>query len=217
MSLRALLIDDHEIFREGLKGLLKTYASVDEITEARTLAEGLAAIAIRAPDIVTIDLDLPDAFGNSTVARLRAAAPSARHIVISATEDPSTILAALAAGAHGYVPKRLAGTEAAHAVREVLAGRVFVPASVHAGSRAGPDNSRTLSELGRLSPRQLDVARALAAGSTTKVIAFDLNLSEGTVKLHLSAIYKILGCSNRAQAVGLLSRIDPRELAGGAR
>ena len=79
MSLRALLIDDHEIFREGLKGLLKTYASVDEITEATTLAEGLAAIAIRAPDIITIDLDLPDAFGNSTVARLRTAAPSARH------------------------------------------------------------------------------------------------------------------------------------------
>ena len=127
MSLRALLIDDHEIFREGLKGLLKTYTSVDEITEARTLAEGLAAIAIRAPDIVTIDLDLPDAFGNSTVARLRAAAPSARHIVISATEDSSTILAALAAGAHGYVPKRLAGTEAAHAVREVLAGLAAAP------------------------------------------------------------------------------------------
>jgi DNA-binding NarL/FixJ family response regulator len=69
-----------------------------------------------------------------------------------------------------------------------------------------------LSELARLSPRQLDVARALATGATTKVIAYDLNMAEGTVKLHLSAIYRILGCSNRAQAVGLLSRIDPRAL-----
>jgi DNA-binding NarL/FixJ family response regulator len=212
LSLHALLIDDHQIFREGLKGLLKAQAAVEDITEATTLAEGLAAIAIRTPDIITIDLDLPDVFGDGTVSRLRAAAPSARHIVVSATEDSATILAALAAGAHGYVPKRLAGTEAAHAVREVLAGRVFVPASVHAGGSSGPDKSRVLSELGRLSPRQLDVARGLATGSTTKVIAYDLNLSEGTVKLHLSAIYRILGCSNRAQAVGLLSRIDPRAL-----
>lgn len=212
MSLHALLIDDHEIFREGLKGLLKAQSSIEDIAEAATLAEGLAAIAVRVPDVITIDLDLPDAFGEGTVARLRAAAPSARHIVVSATEDSASILAALAAGAHGYVPKRLAGTEAAHAVREVLAGRVFVPASVHAGSRPGPDKPRVASELGRLSPRQLDVARALATGATTKVIAYDLNLSEGTVKLHLSAIYKILGCTNRAQAVGLLSRIDPRLL-----
>lgn len=217
MSLRALLIDDHEIFREGLKGLLKAQAGVDDIAEATTLAEGLAAIAARVPDIITIDLDLPDAFGDGTVARLRAAAPSAWHIVVSATEDSATILAALAAGAHGYVPKRLAGTEAAHAVREVISGRVFVPASIHAGGRPATERPRTLAGLDRLSPRQLDVAQALATGSTTKVIAYDLNLSEGTVKLHLSAIYKILGCSNRAQAVALLSRIDPRELSGGAR
>lgn len=217
MSLYALLIDDHEIFREGLKGLLKAQAAVDEITEATTLAEGLSAIATRAPDVITIDLDLPDAFGEGSVARLRAAAPSARHIVVSATEDSATILAALAAGAHGYVPKRLAGTEAAHAVREVLAGRVFVPASVHSSGRPEPDKSRVLAELGRLSPRQIDVARALASGATTKVIAYDLNLSEGTVKLHLSAIYKILGCSNRAQAVSLLNRIDPRALTDAMR
>lgn len=217
MPLHALLIDDHEIFREGLKGLLKAQAAIDEIVEATTLAEGLSAIASRVPDVITIDLDLPDAFGEGTVARLRAAAPSARHIVVSATEDSATILAALAAGAHGYVPKRLAGTEAAHAVREVLAGRVFVPASVHSSSRPEPDKSRVLSELGRLSPRQIDVARALASGATTKVIAYDLNLSEGTVKLHLSAIYRIIGCRNRAQAVSLLNRIDPRALTDAMR
>ncbi len=217
MALRALLIDDHDIFREGLKGLLRNHASLDDVAEARTLAEGLELIAASPPDIITIDLELPDGFGEGNVARLKAAAPHARHIVVSATEDSATILSALAAGAHGYVPKRLAGTEAAHAVKEVLSGRVYVPASVHADGRTGTDKSRVLTELGRLSPRQRDVAKALATGATTKVIAYDLNLSEGTVKLHLSAIYKILGCSNRAQAVGMLSRIDPRSLTDAVR
>ena len=215
MPLHALLIDDHDIFRQGLKELLRAHCSVDDFSEARSIKEGLGAIAARTPDIITIDLDLPDSFGDARVAELRAAAPSAKHIVVSATEDSGVILAAITAGAHGYVPKRLAGTEAGHAVREVLAGRVYVPPSVHAAAGAGYEKTRLVAELGRLSSRQRDVCRALASGATTKVIAYDLKLSEGTVKLHLSSIYRILGCTNRAQAVALLTRIDPRVLANG--
>lgn len=212
MALRALLIDDHDIFRDGLRSLLQLHAKVHEFREAKCLADAVDCIASWSPDIVTIDLDLPDAFGIGAVARLRALAPEAKHLVVSATEDSGSILSAIAAGAHGYVPKRLAGVDAGQAVREILDGRVYVPASIHTPAQRLPEPTLAVGDLSKLSQRQRDVARALATGATTKVIAYDLKLSEGTVKLHLSAIYRILGCNNRAQAVGLLSRIDPRAL-----
>lgn len=214
--MRALLIDDHEIFRDGLRDLLKAQAKIDDIDEATTLSQGLSVIAIRPPNVITIDLDLPDAFGQSHVARLRSAAPHAKYIVVSATEDSTTILSSLAAGAHGYVPKRLAAREAAHAVNEILAGRLYVPASLHAQGPPTMEKSSAVWEL-RLSRRQHDIAKALATGATTKVIAYDLNLSEAAVKLHLSAIYKIIGCTNRAQAVASLNRLYPRGLPDWAR
>lgn len=128
-------------------------------------------------------------------------------IVFSALEEPTTILACLAAGAHGYVPKRLAGTEAGHAVRQVLDGRLYLPASLHETQTQNTLPMDMLKELNRLSPRLQDVARELSTGATTKLIAYRLALSEGTVKLHLSAIYRALGCQNRAGAVALLNRL----------
>lgn len=209
--MRVLLIDDHEIFRDGLRGLIKAQTTVDDFDEASTLSEGLSVIAVRPPDLITIDLDLPDAAGEANVRRLKSAAPHAKYIVVSATEDSTAIMSSLAAGAHGYVPKRLAGREVAHAVNEILLGRLYVPACLHAQGPLAIESS-AVKEL-RFSPRQHDIANALATGATTKVIAYDLNLSEGTVKLHLSAIYKILGCDNRAQAVANLNRRNPRGLA----
>ena len=206
--LSALLIDDHDLFREGLKSLLREHADINAFFEAKTLAEGLQLATNTTASIITLDLNLPDRPDGDSVSMVKAMAPASRLIVVSATEDSQTILAALAAGAHGYVPKRLAGREAGHAVRQVLEGRVYVPDSVHATSSASAEKHRATADLDRLSPRQRDVVNELALGSTTKIIAHQLNLSEGTVKLHLSAIYRILGCNNRAQAVALLNRID---------
>lgn len=210
----ALLIDDHDLFREGLKSLLREHTSISAFEEAKTLAEGLSLAEGSTASIITLDLSLPDVGDRDSVALVKAVAPRSRIMVVSATEDSQTILAALAAGAHGYVPKRLAGREAGHAVRQVLEGRVFVPESVHAQSGSTSPRNRVAADLDRLSPRQRDVAAELALGSTTKIISHRLNLSEGTVKLHLSAIYRLLGCTNRAQAVALLNQIDKTRLRG---
>lgn len=207
LSRGAVLVEDHDVFRFGLKGLLREHAAIDRFWEARTLEDGLSSAREHAPSLVSLDLQLPDGRGEQSVALMRAAAPEARIIIFSAVEDTTTILACLAAGAHGYVPKRLAASEAGEAVRHVLDGWIYVPASLHHQQSDGAPPADLLRELASLSPRLQDVAHQLSTGATTKMIAFRLGLSEGTVKLHLSAIYRALGCQNRAGAVAILNRL----------
>lgn len=207
MSLEALLIDDHDLFREGLKGLLRDCGQVQRFHEARTLCEGLAILKQHEVKLITLDLEPAGTSGCESVAQIKQSAPEARIVVISAQETTDIILSCLTSGAYGYVPKRLARTEAAHALRQVMDGRIYVPTSLHESSEPESARPNARRNFERLSPRLQDVARELSTGATTKLIAYRMGVSQGTVKLHLSAIYRALGCHNRAEAVALLNSL----------
>ncbi|MBX3621013.1 MAG: response regulator transcription factor [Rhizobacter sp.] len=211
--MKTLLIDDHPLFREGL-ALLMTHAFPQLLLrQAGGLSEALACIADE-PDIelVLLDLGLPDSAGMQGLQRLRTQAPQVTVVVLSANESPETVLAAIDAGAAGFIPKtsRLGAMQTA--LQVVLAGGVYLPDSVlgPAASLATP-----LDEVGEgdtlgLSPRQLDVLKLLIEGKPNKLICRELELSESTVKTHLAAIFRKLNASSRTQAVVAAARLGLR-------
>lgn len=203
--MKVLVIDDHPLIVEALGQLLP---QLEEGLVMRAAGDGVDAVAIldNEPDVelVLLDLALPDGRGLDFLADLMLDYPGVPVVVLSATHDEATINAALAAGARGFIPKTAhpatlldalrRALEGAHAVR-VEAAAASVGDGVHIGSRT----------LG-LTPRQADVLKLLVEGKPNKVICRDLSLSEGTVKVHVSAILKALHVQSRTQAVAELAR-----------
>lgn len=195
-----LLVDDHAIFREALSLLMAMRHPEVQLCTAGTLAEATGYLASEpAHSLVLLDLSLPDSRGVDTLRRLRDAAPQARIIVLSADDRPETVLAALEAGAAGFIPKTADATVLGGALRTVLAGGVFVPEGLAetAGAPTVPP----------LTARQLEVFRGLVDGKSNKAIARELDLSGSTVKTHVQAIYERLGVTTRAQAVLVAARM----------
>ncbi|KQV99564.1 response regulator transcription factor [Rhizobacter sp. Root1221] len=212
--MKTLLVDDHTLFREGLAMLISHGFPQVELLQAGDLAEALAAIA-SAGDVglVLLDLALPDSTGLHGLRRLREQAPEITVVVLSADESPETVLAAIDAGAAGFVPKTARSGVMQAALRVVLAGGVYLPPTVlgHARPAAEPvtpepgDTDPT-----GLSPRQADVLRLLVAGKPNKLICRELDLSESTVKTHLAAIFRKLDVTSRTQAVVAAARLGLR-------
>ncbi len=200
--LDCLLVDDHAMFVEALALLVSIRHPEVALETAGHLAGALQRLAVEPlPALVLLDLNLPDSRGTGTLAAVREAAPRARVIVLSADDRPETVVAALEAGAAGFIPKSGDAAMLGAALRQVLAGGVFVPpaALAHAPgvAPASPE----------LTARQRDVFRCLVAGLSNKLIARELELSDSTVKTHVQAIYDKLGVASRAQAVLLAARM----------
>lgn len=197
--IRVLVVDDHSVVREGVKLVLEQRADIAVVGMAGDMASALDAYRRLAPDVVLVDLHLPDASGTELVARLRARAPNARLCVLSAFESRADIDGALAAGARGYVVKAAPAEEIVDAVRRVHAGLRAVDARLFARSRtAGPDVL--------LSPRELGILRRVAAGGTNRQIAGVLRISLSTVKFHLHRLMKKLGARDRTEAAAIALR-----------
>ena len=161
-------------------------------------------------ELVLLDLALPDSSGMSGLKRLREQAPEVTVVVLSADETPETVLAAIEAGAAGFIPKtaRLGVMQAA--LRVVLDGGVYLPEAVLTRSAAPvPPPDEAGDSLG-LSPRQLDVLKLLIEGKPNKLICRELDLSESTVKTHLAAIFRRLNANSRTQAVVAAARLGLR-------
>jgi DNA-binding NarL/FixJ family response regulator len=196
-----LLVDDHAIFRDALSLLMQLRHPEVPLHAVGTLAEAGAYLA-RHPDasLVLLDLSLPDSKGVDTLRRLHSLAPQARVIVLSADDRPDTVLAALDAGAAGFIPKTASAEVLGGALRTVLGGDVFVPEGLMAAVGEAPAPPP-------LTARQMAVFRGLVAGKSNKLIARDLDLSDSTVKTHVQAIYERLGITTRAQAVLMAARM----------
>lgn len=195
-----LLVDDHAIFRDALSLLMELRHPEAQLCTAGTLAEAAECLARDpAPSLVLLDLSLPDSRGVDTLRRLREAAPLARIIVLSADDRPETVLAALDAGAAGFIPKTAKAEVLGGALRTVLAGGVFVPEGLAAPAEAPAEPP--------LTTRQMEVFRGLVDGKSNKAIARELELSDSTVKTHVQAIYERLGITTRAQAVLVAARM----------
>lgn len=202
--MKILVVDDHPLIQQALAQSLPHLHGRLEVLAAIDREETLTALA-RHPDcaLVLLDLTLPGAHGLDLLAQLRRDHPLLPIVVLSATHDRATVGSAMAAGARGYIAKTSTPAELIDAVRTVLAGgrsvtTDFAPAMASLGGVAG-------SSLG-LTHRQADVLRLLIQGKPNKLICRDLRLSEGTVKVHVSAILKALNVRSRAQAIAELTR-----------
>jgi len=197
---KVLVVDDHAVVREGVAAVLRQLRPDTEVLLAHDAASGMA-LAAANPDLelVLLDLMLPDAVGMGALEAFGREHPALPVMVLSSSESPDAVRAALALGAMGYVAKSANPETLLAALRLVLSGEVYVPPfMVHAPTPPTP--------AGALTERQVDVLRLLADGIANKEIAYRLGLSEKTVKSHLTAIFRTLGVSNRAQAVAAAAR-----------
>ncbi len=206
MSIRALIADDHELFRSGLKQLLVDVLQAEDVREAETFDQAIEMLTNDgAGDLILVDLRMPGMSGAEALAALRDGFPDAKVAVVSAWEERAEIIAALNAGVHGYIPKSLPSSEIAAAIRSILDGGIFVPPSLgkrEPGAAVRPAGGSNGGD--KLTARQKEVLNELLKGQASKEIARSLDIAEGTVKIHLAAIYRALGVRTRAEAIAKL-------------
>ncbi len=206
--MKILLADDHPLFREGIKPLLRKLDDQAEVIEAKDYPSAFeAAHRIDDLDLALMDLYMPGMSGRDGIARFRAAFPDVPVIVLSASEQPEDIQQLLDVGALGYITKSSPSEVILNALRLVLAGGVYLPPSL-LGSRVSIE---ALDELNRqkaaLTLRQQEVLRELAQGKSNRQIAESLNVTEGTIKIHLATIFRLLNVTNRTEAVLVAQRM----------
>lgn len=200
-----LVVEDHPLFRDALRQVLQ---DLDGVT--RVVAEGDAEQALKVAetlqdlDLVLLDLGLPGMDGLSAVERFGIVAPGVPVVIISGREDAGEVRLALSLGAVGYIPKSTPPSVMLDALRLVLGGGVYVPPllarDLNSGSPREPSAAHPVEPGQGLTARQIDVLELLSQGMSNKVIARDLDLSEKTVKTHVTAVFRALGVVNRTQA-----------------
>jgi DNA-binding NarL/FixJ family response regulator len=208
-----LLADDHALFRQGIRHLISDSLKGAQVVEADGFDTALEALAQNGgAALIVMDLRMPGMAGGTSLRALREAYPDSKLVVLSASESRSDILDALGAGVHGYIPKTAQPDDIAAAIKYVLDGNVYVPPLL---SRGGDDPLLAPADrpapapaldLTRFTPRQRDVLQLLAAGKSNKEIARELDLAEGTVKIHLAAVFRALNARNRTEAVVLAGK-----------
>jgi DNA-binding NarL/FixJ family response regulator len=206
MAMRILLVDDHPLLRGGMRYLLRSLDAGLEMDEANNCNQALKLVAGRSYDLVLLDLKMPGLNGLDALAALRHAAPGMPLVVLSGESDPGVIRAAIEGGAMGFIPKSSTPEVLIQALRLILAHGVYLPQLVLDEAYAAPSLAPALprtaaTALPGLTPRQMEVLRCVIRGQANKVIARELDLSEGTVKAHLSAVFHVLGAHSRTEAV----------------
>lgn len=200
-----LLIDDHTLFREALLYILDQLGSNIVVLQAANVEEAAQLIQhTRNLDMVLLDIDLPGIDGLSAMPKLRKLAPDVSLIVLSGSENLQHVRSALNLGAVGYIPKSCSSHEMLTAMRLVLQGGIFIPPKLLGkltSSTIEPDGSVAEKQQTGLTKRQIDVLDCMAKGLPNKLIARELHIVEGTVKLHVLAIFRTLGVRNRTEAV----------------
>jgi two-component system nitrate/nitrite response regulator NarL len=208
-AMKLLIVDDHAILREGLAAMLRQAGPDTEVLQAGDGAEGVRLAETHQDlDAVFLDLEMPGVDGMSAVPELGRRRPDLPVIVLSSSEDPMDVKRALALGALGYVPKSAAPQTLLSALALVLSGNVYVPplmlnAAVLASGASGANGNGTRAAL---TERQLEVLRLLSDGLSNKEIGRALGLSDKTVKVHITTIFKTLNVVNRTQAASAARR-----------
>jgi DNA-binding NarL/FixJ family response regulator len=204
---RIIIVDDHPLFRAALRQTLSSVDGAMRVEEAGDLGALNAALeADRDCDLVLLDLNMPGAHGFSGLLLLRAQYPDVPVVIISAVEDAKVIRRTFELGAAGYLPKSVGPAEIRAAIDTVLKGEVYVPLGVNLG--ADDDQTQFIRRLSTLTPQQIRVLMMLSDGLMNKQIAYELSISEATVKAHVSSILQKLDVDSRTQAVIAASRIE---------
>lgn len=211
--MKILIVDDHPLIREAMRSVLGTLDDKLEVVEAGDCADALAAVA-RHPDLglILLDIQLPGMSGLDALASFREQYPAIPVVVISASENREDVMRSIDGGAMGFIPKSQASRVMMNALRLVLAGGVYLPVeflgmpATAAAPTPATGVTRAPADFG-LTGRQSDVLSLLVQGKPNKIICRELGLAEGTVKIHVTAILKALGVTNRTQAVIAVSRL----------
>ncbi|HEY9323920.1 MAG TPA: response regulator transcription factor [Agromyces sp.] len=203
MSIRIVVADDHPIVRAGIIGLLEAEAGLEVVGEAADGAEAVAVVASERPDLVLMDLRMPHLDGAAATARILAEVPGTRVLVLTTYETDDHILAAIEAGASGYLLKAAPQAEIVAGIRAVAAGETVLAPSIAAKlvSRVRADAASVASPSPSLSPRELEVLRLVADGRSNPEIARALFIGEATVKTHLLHVFEKLEVNDRTRAV----------------
>ncbi len=208
--MKTLLADDHPLMREGVRQVLAQLEPDVLIIDAHDYPSLFAQTASHADlDLALVDLNMPGFVGMQGITQYRSRFPDIPLVVLSASESPHDIRSALEAGALGYIPKAASTGAMLAALQQVLAGDIYVPPclgdSTSGLHTVAVGDFESLQYSG-LTARQLEVARLLAQGCTNKAIAGMLAMSEGTVKVHIAAIFRAFNVSNRTEAVLAIQR-----------
>ena len=191
--IRILVVEDHNVVRQGLVALLKITPGMSVVAEAADGRQAVKLFLEHLPDVTLMDLRLPEVDGVAAITEIRKAAPGAKVIVLTTFDGDENIYRALQAGAKGYLLKDTFGDELMEAIRRVQSGKTTIPPIVAerlAGRMSGPG----------LTARELEVLQLIVKGRSNKQIGSDLSISEATVKTHINSILSKLAVSDRTQA-----------------
>ena len=196
--IRVMLADDHAIVRQGLERLFETVDDIEVVASATNGREAVTMVAEFEPDVILMDLSMPEMDGVEATRHIVAAGGPTRVVVLTSFGDESRILDALNAGAHGYLLKHVEPDDLLNAVRAAKAGDA--PLDPRAGRVLLESRRSPVPRQDELTERELDVLRLVAEGMANKQIARKLGISERTVKAHLTSVFQRLGVSDRVQA-----------------
>jgi DNA-binding NarL/FixJ family response regulator len=210
--MRVLIVDDHPLYREGLNALLACLDPSIETLHAASVEQAISIGQLQEIDLVLLDLQMPGTDKLEALEQVKPAFEGTAVVVISANEDVDLIRGAIDLGASGYIPKRTDPAITIKALQTVLESGIYLPAELldnghtddadnHALTLFTTMNGGVSSVHDALSPRQLAVLQRVLQGKANKIIAREMNIAEGTVKAHLSVVFKTIGVSTRAQAM----------------
>ena len=214
---QVLIADDHPLFREAIARVIDDGFPGSTLLEASDLDSALAVAGRHDDlDLVLLDLNMPGMQGLGGLVRLRNLFPTLPAVIVSAEEEKRVILQTITYGAVGFITKSTPRKQMIQALEQVLAGSIYLPADIiRAGSGAGEESTAARREpedlsdvLATLTRKQLQVFERMSRGDSNKVIAYQLNIAESTVKAHVSAILRKLGATNPVQAILSAGDID---------
>ncbi len=206
---RLLIADDHPLFRGALREAVNGLFSRAQIAEAGAFEEVTEFLVRNSEvDLVLLDLSMPGVRGFSGLMYLRAQYPGLPIVVVSANDDPAVIRRCMEFGASGFIPKTLGIEALRQAIARVLKGEVWTPPDVDLARDSDDESTAMIARLATLTPQQVRVLMMLSGGLLNKQIAYELGVSEATVKAHVSAILQKLGVESRTQAVIAAGKIE---------
>jgi two-component system response regulator DevR len=212
VTVRVFLLDDHEIVRQGLRGLIEAEDDLTVTGEAGTAAEALLRIPPTRPDVAVLDVRLPDGDGVEVCREVRSRHPEVQCLMLTSFADDEALFSAIMAGASGYVLKQIRGTDLIDAIRKVAAGESLldpaVTKRVFDRLRTAPKEDEGLAQLSDQERRILDL---IAEGHTNRQIAESIFLAEKTVKNYVSSLLAKLGMERRTEAAAYAARLDERK------
>jgi len=208
-STRLVIADDHPLFRGALREAVRGVVPAANIDEAGAFGELTALLEKESDiDLVLLDLSMPGVSGFSGLIYLRAQYPAIPVVVVSASDDGETIRRSMEFGASGFIPKRYGIETLREAIGKVMNGDVWTPSDVDLTAGVDPDMAKLRDRLITLTPQQVRVLMMLSEGLLNKQIAYELGVSEATIKAHVSAILQKLGVESRTQAVIVAAKIS---------